>query len=495
MIRPTGSSPKAQYWQSVYDELMRRRAKHSLGFLTDQTTRGIFRRPVFNYEKRPSDDVPFEATWHFDNYNSRISVLRTVDVSGGFCFNSKIDERDLVAAGNAVGAIEADDFGLATNVNGGEFTGCNTIVQTKVFDPSVTRLRFQCESTQPFDSSLQQHLFIRAVELPFQSNQNPLERGWEVADLEYIEGLSHDGYFVFRYTAEMVLIFPTKETLAIVTPRGAFLKPRPDWGGVALMLKSTSNHSSGDIGTGTLILSNHSSAVKIYKSSFNQYRIPDEPSARYWWNQDAMFMPMVGTEAAYYGWFPSLKRSVFEISFNSVPNDGDTIAVNGVVRTWKSTVSNPALEIEIPAPGSGQLEISKVNFNQHVLKHPFNYMFFQKANGSLFVLIDTGTSIDVESTASSTGSWSIIVEKKMHNEVDWRPVPSGEWTYNPVKSPGTMNHTDWLAINVSENFDSEIELPVMTNQFFLQAFWVNPIRTDIPFETVARDITLTISKI
>lgn len=90
LTAPSGTSPKARFWQSVANEINARNSSQSAGMRTDVTSRGSHRTPVSSPYRRPSIyTVPFfEVTFKAftQSGNSFLLPTQPADVTNGFLY-------------------------------------------------------------------------------------------------------------------------------------------------------------------------------------------------------------------------------------------------------------------------------------------------------------------------------------------------------------------------------------------------------------------------
>ena len=60
-------------------------------------------------------------------------------------------------------------------------------------------------------------------------------------------------------------------------------------------------------------------------------------------------------------------RKALQIDVSGVPVDGNTLVINGVTRTWKTSVTTPATQIAI----AGSAALSKEKLFSHIASNPY----------------------------------------------------------------------------------------------------------------------------
>lgn len=436
----------------------------------------------------------FKATWHFDEFgsgaegNKRVRVFDTVDVENGFCPNTTIEERELLAANSFQEAIESPLSGAA--ISRTSQSGPYTIVQSRLYPASVRNLRIRCNSTEPFENAQIEYLFLRVFEMPLASSQDPLARGYSPAVMTHIPSRSSDGFQYYQFTAAEFTITPSASVEAIITPRGDFLKPRPTWGKTGFHIKSLSRNTTGT-GTGVVILSDHPSTDIVFIPTFPRYSIPVETLPNYYLSENARFLTLVGNQSQNDSWVGSLRRAVFTLTVTRPPVDGETLTHNSDTRTWRTVVVDPDVEIECPDPtGEDALETACDNLAIHLDDHPLTSEpqgIHQRVNSTEWTFIQTGLVILSGLAMAVSSDWATLERSYMHGEAIWNPAPSAVF---PARS---INHPEWMAIPLNSAFDQIVAMPEMENPFYVQAFFSAPLYTDLPRETVPRDIVLQAS--
>lgn len=527
MIRPTGTSRKARYWQAVYDELMARRAMPSLGFLTSRTTRGVHRRPVIPIMRRGEDLGEFTAMWVFRSpgegtfgevgYSTDVPI-----VGGGIAFASSVQERTFLALGQTENAIAASDTG-----EGNSFL----MVQSKLFNPrSRIRIQLTCNPLAVngdfFGTPVVPCLYFRLIEIPFPQGRRLLSgttqahldstKGFAPVTATYQPAQSSSGHHVYSFgAAENALIIPDSRVLAIVegntfTVGAHLLKPRPDWGGVWI--------EYGNALGGSLILSEPTDDQFVYAPYYRLWSIPSSPAGDLARNRFPTTTVMPGSEIAWHAAMDGITDG-FEITIDSQPADGDSIryALSNrqylgsselFTATWRNTVSDPLTEIQIGASLSASLE----NFETFQIGTPGFSRFFPtcvRTGNAKWLTINRGavavygwvshgiptSTANVRYTPVITGNFGTITRVlTLGAENSWAPSPNA---FNkPTASGGNSDscfRSDWMAIPLTANFDQTVDIPAFSNPFFVQAFFgrfldIHPDRSIPRF-----DINLTVT--
>jgi len=93
-------------------------------------------------------------------------------------------------------------------------------------------------------------------------------------------------------------------------------------------------------------------------------------------------------------------RKVLQIDVSGVPVDGNTLVINGVTRTWKTSVTTPATQIAI----AGSAALSKDKLFLHIASNPYSGpLILQSVDADSIKLT---AQVDGALTYSQTGSWA-----------------------------------------------------------------------------------------
>jgi hypothetical protein len=93
-------------------------------------------------------------------------------------------------------------------------------------------------------------------------------------------------------------------------------------------------------------------------------------------------------------------RKALQIDVSGVPSDGNTLVINGATRTWKTSVTNSAIEIEIAATAA----LSKTKLFLQIAANPYSGpLILQSVDADTIKLT---TQVDGALTYSQTGSWA-----------------------------------------------------------------------------------------
>ena len=93
-------------------------------------------------------------------------------------------------------------------------------------------------------------------------------------------------------------------------------------------------------------------------------------------------------------------RKALQIDVSGVPVDGNTLVINGVTRTWKTSVTTPATQIAI----AGSAALSKEKLFSHIASNPFSGpLILQSVDADSIKLT---AQVDGALTYSQTGSWA-----------------------------------------------------------------------------------------
>jgi|TARA_Y100000310_G_scaffold127156_1_gene126184 hypothetical protein len=93
-------------------------------------------------------------------------------------------------------------------------------------------------------------------------------------------------------------------------------------------------------------------------------------------------------------------RKALQIDVSGVPVDGNTLVINGVTRTWKTSVVTPATQIAI----AGSAALSKEKLFSHIASNPFaGPLILQSVDADSIKLT---AQVDGALTYSQTGSWA-----------------------------------------------------------------------------------------
>ncbi len=524
MIRPTGTSHKAQWAQAVYDQLMRDQARHSLGFLTSRTTRGVFRTPVFPVERRPETGGEFDVTWNLrsgalGSFGNAGIFSDVPIVTGGIAFAATIQERELMAAGNLTGALAAPNTGEANSYR---------LAQSRLFDPATSRLRFRFTATPAAEThtgifgTATPYLYVRLFEMPFSATQRPAggteeeqldkTKGFKPVSVTYIPSESSPGFHVYGFTGQNILITPDARVRAVVeSSNGNLIKPRATWGDTWLAYSL--------FGNGKIILSEQTTQPLVFTSAYHratfgdltgvlwEYTAAGGPVAR---NRFPSTMAMSGEE---YHQPPSDGiNDVYEVNITSQPVDGNSIRVTFTnpaaviqeshrIAIWRNTVSDATTEIQIGADlqesqnnFEGFLSMAGVHAFSTAVRARISASRWQLIYGGLGSFID-GTTFDSVSNPPFTytvlpdepttflypkytptiqnGSFGTIAKvAEINHETMWRPADNA---FNkPTISGGNIDSCyrfDWLAIPLTGSYDSVISLPRFSKPFVVQAFF------------------------
>jgi hypothetical protein len=442
-------------------------------------------------ETRASE--PFKAVWHFDLESAgRLRVHDTVSVQGGFCPQTTVEERALIASLNFKGAIESPLTGTGTPIGSAE--GTYTIAQSKAYLPSVTSLRVRCDCTTvipPVNAA--RYLYLRVMELPFTSRSNP---DFDMARVTMVrnESRSVEGYQYYNFqtgfptpsdlsTDHLTVIIPTSGLLAILAPNGDMLKPRPTWG-------STWIQANFGGGQWVAIFDSESSA-----SNALIYRLKLEERALITWQfigeaatidkadfmgKNARFLPIT------FG-----ARSLFRITINRIPIDGETISNGADVRTWRDTISDATIEIQTAAT----LNESSANFAAHFTLHPFLDVGKIQEDAFKFLFVEKGFGQETPPLVASS-AWATITTVNRSNESNWIPNENAVQVGNDIgRDAGVPSFTGakWVAIPLNASFEKTITMPAFEHPFVVQAFFNSPIYADLlGSDASTADVTLQV---
>lgn len=164
----------------------------------------------------------WRVTWTFAAVESG-NVL--AEVSNGWAHNSTKEERALLLqAGKLKEAFDAPVDGVNL---GGPTGGRRFLAQSRVYGPGVRYLRMQVTTTPPAVPLAESeqiegydhgpHLFLRVMELPFSTGDGVTANGLRAVALEYLPGISEEGFQCYKFTGPEILFTPNANVLGIVT--------------------------------------------------------------------------------------------------------------------------------------------------------------------------------------------------------------------------------------------------------------------------------------
>jgi hypothetical protein len=469
--RPTGSSAKARFWQWAFDSLQELTPRGGPGVLVDRTTRGVFVRMLQQRSAR-REDFTFACTWNFLRSSSPVAT-----VENGLCFNSTAEEQELVSRPVITNELAIAALKMDSSVQFlPTYPDHATTVISRTYPANVRRLRIQLSAPNyadtipviPGDTSGRDagpHLFLNLIEIP------PMLQS---VDLVYYPDLSEDGFHYYTSPGSGFSILKSDSRFIGAVQNTLFpslsgdaacrnvIKPRPEMHGEWIVING---------GAGIAFTEQVSSPLYYLPTQENWSETRNSTNRTFLTASDSgAVIDTTGVET-------------YVVFTSAPPLDGDTLTVAGEVKTWRTTVSNPATEIECLAydpEDETEAQDARVfaitSLQQTLGAHPFAAAVF---HGDHFTRQTAPFSI------AKTGAWCTL--RTHGKQFDWRPTPSAEnkvCTNAGIRSdptPGrpdfiggdsqTVNRPDWMAIPLTEAFDQEVELPAFSNRFIVQAFF------------------------
>lgn len=96
----------------------------------------------------------------------------------------------------------------------------------------------------------------------------------------------------------------------------------------------------------------------------------------------------------------AMSVSIATVTFTNAPADGDTVTINGSVRTFRASVGAPATEVAI----GGTTNITAQNYATQLGTYPYTSISAHLSGGTVYLVGAANTAI----TASLSGSWGIV---------------------------------------------------------------------------------------